>query len=107
MAFVRKCCGGKFGWSVLVDSSPKLIFGTSRYVKYSRIPSQLTCCVGTTKVKIMVSTRRGDYSTPEKNPRRLLECSPASRWPVTPTTFTLPAAAACGGKNYNVNKLTI
>ena len=27
MAFVRKRCGGKFGWSVLVDSSPKLIFG--------------------------------------------------------------------------------
>ncbi len=33
MAFVRKRCGGKFGRSVLVDSSPKLIFGTSRYVK--------------------------------------------------------------------------
>jgi len=33
MAFVRKHCGGKFGRSVLVDSSPKLIFGTSRYVK--------------------------------------------------------------------------
>jgi hypothetical protein len=33
MAFVRKRCGGKFGQSVLVDSSPKLIFGTSRYVK--------------------------------------------------------------------------
>ena len=31
MAFVRKRCGGKFGWSVLVDSSPKLIFGTLRY----------------------------------------------------------------------------
>ena len=44
MAFVRKGCGGKFGWSVLVDSLPKLIFGTSRYVKYSRVPSQLTCC---------------------------------------------------------------
>jgi hypothetical protein len=28
MAFVRKCCGGKFGWSFLVDSSPKLIQGT-------------------------------------------------------------------------------
>jgi hypothetical protein len=36
MAFVRKRCGGKFfGWSVLVDSSLKLIFGTWRYVKYS------------------------------------------------------------------------
>ena len=33
MSFVGKCCGGKFGRSVLVDSSPKLIFGTSRYVK--------------------------------------------------------------------------
>ena len=33
MAFVRKRCGGKFGQSVLVNSSPKLIFGTSRYVK--------------------------------------------------------------------------
>jgi hypothetical protein len=44
MAFVRKCCGGKFGWLVLVDSSPKLILGTSRYVKYSRVLSQLTCC---------------------------------------------------------------
>ena len=31
IAFVRKRCGGKFGWSVLVDSSPKLIFGTLRY----------------------------------------------------------------------------
>ena len=43
MAFVQKRCGGKFGWSVLVDSSPKLIFDTSRYVKvsYSRVPSQL------------------------------------------------------------------
>jgi hypothetical protein len=44
MAFVRKRCGGKFGWSVLVDSLPKLIFGTSMYVKYSRVPSQVTCC---------------------------------------------------------------
>ncbi len=45
MAFVRKRCGGKFGWSVLVNSSPKLIFGTLiYYVKYSRRPSQLTCC---------------------------------------------------------------
>jgi hypothetical protein len=33
MAFVRKRCGGKYSQSVLVDSSPKLIFGTSRYVK--------------------------------------------------------------------------
>ena len=31
MAFVRKHCGGKYGRSVLVDSSPKLIFGTMRY----------------------------------------------------------------------------
>ncbi len=44
MALVRKRCGGKFGWLVLVDSLPKLIFGTSRYVKYSIVPSQLTCC---------------------------------------------------------------
>ncbi len=29
----------------------------------------------------MVSTRRGDYSTPEKNPPHPLECSPASRRP--------------------------
>ena len=50
MAFVRKRCGGKFGRSVLVDSLPKLIFGTSRYVKvlYCRVPSQLICCVGST-----------------------------------------------------------
>jgi hypothetical protein len=34
-AFVQKCCGGKFGWSVLVDSSPKLIFGTLR-LRYSK-----------------------------------------------------------------------
>jgi len=33
MAIVRKRCGGKIGRSVLVDSSPKLIIGTSRYVK--------------------------------------------------------------------------
>jgi hypothetical protein len=32
-------------------------------------------------VKIMVSTRRGDYSAPEKNPPCPLECSPASRQP--------------------------
>jgi hypothetical protein len=44
MAFVKKCCGGKICWLVLVDSLPKLIFSTSRYVKYSRVPSQLTCC---------------------------------------------------------------
>ena len=59
------------------------------------------------KVKIMVSTRRGDYSTPEKNPPRPLECSPASRRPVTLATFALPAAAAFGGKNFTVNKLAI
>jgi len=104
MVFVRKRCGRKFGWSVLVDSSPILIFGT---LSYSRVPSQLTSCVGTTKVKIMVSTKRGDYSTPEKNPPRPLECSPASRRPVTLATFALPAAAAFGSKIYNVNKLTI
>jgi hypothetical protein len=46
MAFVRKRCGGKFEWSVLVDSSPKLIFGTLRYLKVLEVPSQLTCCVG-------------------------------------------------------------
>jgi hypothetical protein len=33
MAFVRKRCGGKFGWSVLVDSSPKFIFGTLEVCK--------------------------------------------------------------------------
>jgi len=58
------------------------------------------------KVKIMVSTRRGDYSMPEKNPPCPLECSPASCRPMTLATFTLLAAAAFGGKNYNVNKLT-
>ena len=100
MVFVRKCCDGKFGWSVLVNSSPILIFGT---LSYSRVPSQLTSCVGTMKVKIMVSTERSDYSTLEKNPPRPLECSPASRRPVTLATFTLPVAAAFGGKNYNVN----
>ncbi len=31
MAFVRKRCGGKFCWSVLVVSLPKLIFGALRY----------------------------------------------------------------------------
>ena len=103
MAFVRKHCGGKFGWLVLVDSLQKLIFGTSRYVKYSRVPSQLTCCVGMTKVKIMVSTRCGNYSMPEKNPPHPLKFFSC----VTLATFALPAAAAFGGKNYNVNKLTI
>jgi len=102
MAFVRKRCGGKFGWSVLVDSSPKLIFGTLRYSK----TLTTTSCVGTTKVKI-VSTRRSDYSMPEKNPPRPLKCSPASRTPVTLAKFALPAAAAFGGKNYTVNKLAI
>jgi len=55
----------------------------------------------------MVSTRRGDYSTPEKNPPRPLEGSPASRRPVTLAAFALLAAAAFGGKNSNVNKLAI
>jgi hypothetical protein len=32
-------------------------------------------------VKIMVTTRRGDYITPEKNPPGPLECSPALRRP--------------------------
>jgi hypothetical protein len=59
------------------------------------------------KVKIMVSTGRGNYSTPEKNPPCPLEYSPAWLRPVTLATFTLPVAAAFGGKNYNVNKLTI
>jgi hypothetical protein len=70
------------------------------------IAKTLTSCVGTTKVKIMVSTRR-DYSTLEKNPPRPLQCSPASRRPVTLATFALLAAAAFGGKNYTVNKLAI
>jgi len=55
----------------------------------------------------MVLTRRGDYSTPEKNPPRPLKSSPASRRPVTLAAFALPAAAAFGGKNYTVNKLAI
>jgi hypothetical protein len=50
----------------------------------------------------MVSTRLGDYSTPEKNPPRPLEHSSASL-----AAFALPAAAALGGKNYTVNKLAI
>jgi hypothetical protein len=58
-------------------------------------------------VKIMVSTRRGDYSTPEKNPPRPLKRSPASRLPVTLAAFALPAAAAFGGKKYIVYKLAI
>jgi hypothetical protein len=55
------------------------------------------------KVKIMVSTRRGDCSMPEKNPPLPLERSPALRRPVTLATFALPAVAAFSGKNYNVN----
>ena len=105
MAFVRKRCGGKFGWLVLVDSSPKLIFSTLRYVKVLEVPSQLTCCVGNEGENHGVN--EGDYSKPEKNPPFPLKCSPASRRPVTLTTFALPAAAAFGGKNYNVNKLTL
>ena len=60
-----------------------------------------------TKVKIMVSMRLGNYSTLEKNPPRPLECSLASRRPVTLVTFALPAASAFGGKKYTVNKLAI
>jgi hypothetical protein len=52
-------------------------------------------------------TRRGDYSTPEMNPPRPLERSPASRRPVTLAAFGLPAAAAFSGKYYTVNKLAI
>ena len=55
----------------------------------------------------MVSTRRGDYSTPEKNPPHPLERSPASRRPMTLAAFALLAAAAFDGKNYTVNKLAI
>jgi hypothetical protein len=64
-----------------VDSLPKLIFGTLRYS--STLTTNQLCQhkFETSKVKIMVSTRRGDYSTPEKNPPRPLECSPASRQP--------------------------
>ena len=81
MAFVRKPCGGKFGWSVLADSLPKLIFGTLRYS--STLTSSQLCWhkFETLKKKIMVSMRRGDYSMPEKNPPRPLECSPALRRP--------------------------
>jgi len=60
-----------------------------------------------TKVKIMVSTRCGNYSMPEKNPPRPLEFFSCIMPPVTLATFALPVAAAFGGKNYNVNKLTI
>jgi len=55
----------------------------------------------------MVSTRRGDYRMPEKNPPRPLKSSPATHRPVTLAAFALPAAAAFGGKNYTVKKLAI
>ncbi len=63
MAFVRKFCGGKFGWSVLVDSLPKLIVGTLRYS--STLTTSQLCWheFETSKVKIMVSMRHGDYKT--------------------------------------------
>ena len=65
-----------------VDSLPKLIFGTLRY---SSIPTTNQLCrhkFETSKVKIMVTTRRGNYITPEKNPPGgPLECSPALRRP--------------------------
>jgi hypothetical protein len=71
MAFVRKRCCGKFGWSVLVDSSPKLIFGTLRY-----------CSTVTTNLVVSaVTTRRGNYITPEKKPPSPLECSSALHRP--------------------------
>jgi len=47
------------------------------------------------------------HSTPEKNPPRPLESSPASRRPVTLAALALLAAAAFGGKNYTVNKFAI
>ena len=63
--------------SVSADSLPKLI-GTLRYS--STLTTNQLCQheFETSKVKIMVSTRCGDYSTPEKNPPRPVECSPAS-----------------------------
>ena len=66
--------------SVSADSLPKLI-GTLRYS--STLTTNQLCQheFETSKVKIMVSTRCGDYSTPEKNPPRPFECSPASRRP--------------------------
>ena len=51
--FDRKCCGGKLGWLVLVNSSPKLIFDTSRY---SRVPSQLTFCARRSTSRYSVTT---------------------------------------------------
>jgi len=63
MVFVRKRCGGNFGRLVLVDSSPKLIFGTLRYS--STLTTNQLCRheFETSKVKIMVTTRCGDYIT--------------------------------------------
>jgi len=87
-------------WSIPRQNSSSVPRGMYSALEYRH---KLTCCVGTTKVKIMVC----NYSTPEKNPPRPLECSPASRRPVTLVTFALLAAAAFGGKNYNVNNLTI
>ena len=81
MAFVRKRCGGKFGWSVLVDSLPKLIFGTLRYSSTLTTSKLCRHKFETSKVKIMVSTRHGDYSTLEKNPPHPHECSPALHRP--------------------------
>ena len=79
MAFVRKRSGGNFGWSVLIDSLPKLIFGTLRYSSTLTTSKLCRHKFETSKVKIMVSTRHGDYSTPEKNPPRPLECSTMMR----------------------------
>jgi hypothetical protein len=98
---VRKfCCSNGFCQKTLW--SEIWLVGSGRF-----LAKTLTSCVGTTKVKIMVSTRCGDYSTPEKNPPRPLERSPASSQPVTLAVFALPAAAAFGGNSYTVNKLAI
>ncbi len=85
-AFVRKRCGGKFGQSVLVDSSPN----SSLVTLGTLVPSQLTCCVGT-NLKLQSEnhgvdeTRRllqhaGEESSPSPL-NVLLHCaSPAMRW---------------------------
>jgi hypothetical protein len=107
---VSNCfCQKTLWWEIWLVGSGRFLAKTHlRYLEVHTLkPSQPTSCVGTTKVKIMVSTRRGDYSTPEKIPPHPLERSPALRQPVTLVAFALPAAAAFGSKNYTVNKLAL
>jgi hypothetical protein len=76
MAFVRKRCGGKFSWSILADSSPKLIFGTLRYSK--TLTTNQLCRHDEGENHGVNETRRLQHAGEESSPPpRTFSCAPA------------------------------